>query len=85
MNSDDELDDEFFDEESEKILSRMRVEKFDEFNTRNAKVEQKRSGVGEYIDIKEDEFLSSVTANKFSVVHFYHNDFERCKIIDKHL
>ncbi|EAR92016.1 phosducin (Phd)-like, thioredoxin (TRX) domain protein (macronuclear) [Tetrahymena thermophila SB210] len=78
-------DDEFFDEEAEKILSRMKVERIDEFNKKNAKVEQEKSGFGEYREIKEEEFLNSVTKNKFSVVHFYHNDFERCKIIDKHL
>lgn len=41
-------EDEFFDEEAEKILSRMKVEKIDEFNKKNAKVEQEKSGFGEY-------------------------------------
>jgi len=41
--------------------------------------------VGDYRHIKEDEFLNYVTKNSFSLVHFYHKDFERCKIIDKHL
>ena len=63
----------------------MKVERLDEFNAKNSKVQQDKGRVGEYIDIKEDEFLSSVTQNKFSIVHFYHKDFERCKIIDKHL
>ena len=40
---------------------------------------------GEYQDIVEDEFLPYVTKADSSVCHFYHNDFERCKIIDKHL
>lgn len=26
-----------------------------------------------------------VTKSQYCVVHFYHNDFERCKIIDMHL
>lgn len=84
VNSDEEEDD-FFDEESEKILNRMKVERIDEFNTQNAKVQQEKQGVGEYREIKESEFLESVTKNKFSVVSFFHNDFERCKIMDKHL
>jgi hypothetical protein len=42
-------------------------------------------GKGEYREIVEEEFLNAVTKNHFSVVHFYHNDFERCKIIDIHL
>ncbi|MCL4152888.1 UNVERIFIED_CONTAM: hypothetical protein GTU68_040829 [Idotea baltica] len=33
----------------------------------------------------ENEFLSWVTKLKYTVVHFYHKEFERCKIMDKHL
>lgn len=40
---------------------------------------------GDYREIKEDEFLKYVTKNKLAIVHFFHKDFERCKIIDKHL
>jgi hypothetical protein len=29
--------------------------------------------------------LPRITASKRCVVHFYHNDFHRCKIMDKHL
>lgn len=36
-------------------------------------------------EIVEDEFLTEVTNSKLVVVHFYHRDFERCKIMDKHL
>lgn len=42
-------------------------------------------GHGQYTEIKEDEFLPYVTGSKYVVVHFYHRDFERCKIIDMHL
>mmetsp|Transcript_14476 Transcript_14476/g.12280 ORF Transcript_14476/g.12280 Transcript_14476/m.12280 type:complete len:155 (+) Transcript_14476:139-603(+) len=41
--------------------------------------------LGEYTEIVESEFLPYVTKAKFSAVHFYHMDFERCKIIDMHL
>ena len=37
------------------------------------------------IDNMQDEFLPAVTASKYCVVHFYHEEFTRCKIIDKHL
>jgi thioredoxin-like negative regulator of GroEL len=33
----------------------------------------------------ESEFLPYVTGSKYVVCHFYHNDFERCKIVDHHL
>uniref|UniRef100_K3X9E1 Thioredoxin domain-containing protein n=1 Tax=Globisporangium ultimum (strain ATCC 200006 / CBS 805.95 / DAOM BR144) TaxID=431595 RepID=K3X9E1_GLOUD len=42
-------------------------------------------GHGEYREITQDEFLKEVTSSPLVVVHFYHNDFERCKIMDMHL
>lgn len=42
-------------------------------------------GTGEYREIVEEEFLKEVTSTDLVVVHFYHNDFERCKIMDMHL
>jgi len=42
-------------------------------------------GHGQYTEIKEDEFLPNVTGSKFVICHFYHKDFERCKIVDMHL
>ena len=42
-------------------------------------------GHGTYQEITEQEFLPSVTKSKYVVVHFYHKDFERCKIVDMHL
>lgn len=29
--------------------------------------------------------MNHVTQLKYTVVHFYHKEFERCKIMDKHL
>lgn len=40
---------------------------------------------GSYKDIIETEFLDTMLKNENVVCHFYHNDFERCKIMDKHL
>ena len=42
-------------------------------------------GHGQYTEIKEDEFLPNVTGSKNVICHFYHKDFERCKIVDHHL
>ncbi len=33
----------------------------------------------------EKEFLAITTGTKRAVVHFFHRDFRRCDIIDKHL
>jgi hypothetical protein len=46
---------------------------------------KKNQGFGEYREIVEEEFLPSVTKNEFVIVHFFHRDFERCKIMDKHM
>ena len=43
------------------------------------------AGHGKYEEITEEQFLPTVTKTKFVVVHFYHKDFERCKIMDHHL
>ena len=40
---------------------------------------------GNYTEIIETEFLDTMLKNDKVVCHFYHKDFERCKIIDKHL
>ena len=54
-----------------------------------AGVEKKKeavvSGHGDYRTIAETDFLKEVCTTNKVVVHFFHNDFERCKIMDKHL
>lgn len=84
-------DDDDFDEDEREILEKMKKERLGAFS--DVLQENKKKGsdnkehlwYGEYTEIVESEFLSYVTKAKFSIVHFYHNDFERCKIIDMHL
>ena len=45
----------------------------------------KVKGHGDYKVIQETEFLKEVSTTKRVICHFYHKDFERCKIMDKHL
>ncbi|KAG6479850.1 hypothetical protein ZIOFF_063325 [Zingiber officinale] len=45
----------------------------------------KKQGHGEYREITEGEFLGEVTGSERVVCHFYHREFYRCKIMDKHL
>ena len=45
----------------------------------------KVKGHGDYKLIQETEFLKEVTTTKKVICHFFHKDFERCKIMDKHL
>jgi len=42
-------------------------------------------GHGSYDEIEEEAFLKTVTASERAVVHFYHKQFEKCKVIDMHL
>jgi hypothetical protein len=90
---DNEDDDDFIDEDEREIMEKMKAEKLktvqerqEEYIHQEKKKAQKENlWYGEYQEIVESEFLTYVTKAKFSVVHFYHKDFERCKIIDFHL
>ena len=45
----------------------------------------RRKPYGQYKEIIESEFLDTMLQNSQVVCHFYSEDFERCKIADKHL
>ncbi|RDY09041.1 Thioredoxin domain-containing protein PLP3B [Mucuna pruriens] len=45
----------------------------------------KKKGHGEYREITEGDFLGEVTGSEKVICHFYHKEFYRCKIMDKHL
>ncbi|GMG99850.1 hypothetical protein Nepgr_001690 [Nepenthes gracilis] len=45
----------------------------------------KNQGHGEYREITEGDFLGEVTGSELVICHFYHKEFYRCKIMDKHL
>mmetsp|Transcript_11343 Transcript_11343/g.41500 ORF Transcript_11343/g.41500 Transcript_11343/m.41500 type:complete len:240 (-) Transcript_11343:137-856(-) len=49
------------------------------------RTEMSRKGHGEYNEVGEGDFIAQLTGSKLSVCHFAHKEFERCKIIDKHL
>jgi len=40
---------------------------------------------GTYEVVSERAFLEASTKSKYCVAHFFHNDFRRCQIMDKHL
>ncbi|KAL8130644.1 hypothetical protein V2J09_019799 [Rumex salicifolius] len=44
-----------------------------------------RQGHGEYREVTEGDFLGEVTGSELVICHFYHKEFYRCKIMDKHL
>merc|ERR1719453_2752109 len=49
------------------------------------KLKYQALGHGEYSEIEEEAFLKTVTSSERCVVHFYHKEFEKCKIMDMHL
>ena len=83
---DEEDEDEFGDDEEEKIMRDIRERRMMEMkNVYQEKQENLIKGHGKYTEITEEEFLPNVTGSKFVLCHFYHQDFERCKIMDMHL
>lgn len=40
---------------------------------------------GGLLQVQEGDFLEVVTSEPRVVCHFFHRDFERCKILDRHL
>ena len=74
-----------FDDDDE-IMQSLREQRIDQMKMEQAEhVQNMQRGHGHYTEIVEDEFLPTVTKIKFVVVHFYHNDFETCKVMDHHL
>lgn len=49
------------------------------------KAENIGRGHGQYREIVQDEFLSEVTNSDKVICHFFHRDFERCKVMHHHL
>lgn len=92
-DKDESDDDDFIDEDEREILEKMKQEKLkgaqqkqEEIDYQQKKKTQKEQlWYGEYTEIVESEFLPYVTKAKFSVCHFVHKDFERCKIFDHHI
>lgn len=54
-----------------------------------AKMEQKKKdrqvGYGQYLEVTEEDFLREVTTAPTVLCHFYHREFPKCAVMDKHL
>jgi thiol-disulfide isomerase/thioredoxin len=82
----DDSDLEEFDDDEE-ALEAFRQRRLAELQKEHKIVAQQHAqGHGEVRTIIQDEFLPECTgSSKFVCVHFFHDDFERCKIMDQHL
>ncbi|OQR87238.1 thioredoxin-like protein [Achlya hypogyna] len=79
-DDDDDFEDDFEEDPDFLRLRELRMKQLQE--QYRIKQENLAKGHGEYREIVQDEFLKEVTSSPRVVVHFYHRDFERCKIID---
>ena len=81
----DDLDE--IDSEEERIMQQEmeKLRKTAESKREDLAKKVKTEKYGNYTEIIETEFLDTMLKNDKVVCHFYHKDFERCKIIDKHL
>jgi len=81
---DDDLD--FMDEDEQKMMAQLKEARIAEMKENYAENQKNKTlGHGQYDEITEEQFLPTVTKTTYVVVSFYHQDFERCKIIDMHL
>jgi len=85
VDSDDELLDELESSEDPELLAIRNLRLQQIKSEHEKKMENIRKGHGSLTEIVQDEFLPRITAATRAVCHFYHNDFHRCKIMDKHL
>ncbi|KAF9909024.1 hypothetical protein EC991_009207 [Linnemannia zychae] len=88
--ADDELDDDELFEELENDdyhMASFREQRIEELKEEVAKRKMMvESEAGIYKDITDEkEVMDITTKTKHCVVHFYHSDFRRCMIVDKHL
>jgi thiol-disulfide isomerase/thioredoxin len=84
-------DDEFYDTllnevENDPELLRIRRQRLEELRANQMKrAENLSKGHGQYRLIHQDEFLPECTGSEWVVAHFFHPEFQRCKIMDHHL
>jgi thioredoxin-like negative regulator of GroEL len=78
VDVDDLLDDPELAKIHEQRLSQIQSE-------REKRQKMSHKGHGDLTDITEGDFLEVMTKTELVVCHFFHRDFERCKIMDKHL
>lgn len=82
----DDSDDEFGEGDDGGALAQWRAQRLAELKKKTSRqAEFVALGHGSYVEIVQDDFLKEVTKSKYVVCHFYHPEFQSCKVIDKHL
>lgn len=90
-NDDDDgsLDDDEYDDllEDDPALEAIRQKRMEEMRQNQIKhAENVARGHGQYRTIGQDDFLPECSGgSEWVAIHFFHKDFERCKILDHHI
>lgn len=73
--------------EADDSLDGLREQRMQQLHAELARAKQMRNSEhGTYQEIKDEKALMDITtATKLCVVHFFHADFNRCRIMDNHL
>ena len=82
-SDDSDFDSDFDDDPALEAIRERRLAEIRRAQIQHA--ENKAKGHGQYRMISQDEFLPECTGSEYVAIHFFHNDFERCKIMDFHL
>lgn len=80
-----DMDDLLDDPELERLHAERLAQLKESMEKRAKESEWLKRGHGQLTEIEEGDFLEIVTKTDRVLCHFFHRDFERCKILDKHL
>lgn len=75
-----------FDDDDDAAFAALREKRMQAIKKKAGRdIEFRAMGHGKYSLVSEDDFLPAVTASKYVVCHFFHKDFQKCLVMDKHL
>ncbi|KAG8744089.1 hypothetical protein FRC12_014876 [Ceratobasidium sp. 428] len=92
-----EVDVDLSDDDDDKLFEELEKDEFDMSGLREKRLEELKAQIAQVRDMRENEHgrLAEITDEKDviktsanesrCVIHFYHRDFRRCAIMDKHL
>lgn len=85
--SDDSDYDDLLEDDDDPVLGAIREKRMAELRKQQVEhAENISKGHGQFRTISQDQFLPECTgSSEFVVVHFFHNEWERCKVMDHHL
>ncbi|CAG8668373.1 18132_t:CDS:2 [Cetraspora pellucida] len=73
--------------DDDSVIANIREQRMEQLKQEMTKLQEMRQNDhGSYTEITDEkEILKITTTSKLCVVHFYHKEFRRCQIMDKHL